>query len=590
MTTGAESERAASFSPRVRRPRAARAARQARAGRPVQSGDVRVGFGERRSVVSVLGTRARVERAPGRWFGGSSTLSTQCGWQCVAGRRPAGFDGTLLFERRTAGKSTIVRAGHFRELNIEGLVEDTRRGPADRESRARRGHLRDCCQRRPSQPALCGRPGRHAPGDLWTNARDRGQHAPDGDLMKVVHVLETSVPELVGYTIRGPLHRQASAPAGPRSDRGDLSVLSRGHGLRVDGNRGDPLLPQQPYSSPGQDTRAGCRPSGPRFNMLRRLSVSSSEKVARAGARGRHSRPLLLHERAWRRAMRPSGSAFRSSTSCERFGASARSSRKAGRELAALPDGLAARARGDAEREARRADRARDSGRHHRRGIDPAEDRHRPQRRGHRRCSNPRPPDQELIKSLGLEGCFIVGFIGSLGGLEGISTLNRGVQGSPPPGTAGAPGHRRRRAALSFSGASRSAAGLERVVQLTGVIPHDQISPLLLDHGCPGVPADRRANQPDRDPAEAARGDVHGQGVLGERRRRAEGADGGRCRRGAFCRRRHRGSDREGSAPRLGRRAEAAAVGAGSRVRPSESGNGPRCVPKLRRYLWCAGA
>jgi PEP-CTERM/exosortase A-associated glycosyltransferase len=87
----------------------------------------------------------------------------------------------------------------------------------------------------------------------------------------------------------------------------------------------------------------------------------------------------------------------------------------------------------------------------------------------------PRPADVSLVQTLDLAGCLVVGFIGSLGRLEGIALLIEAFKEV----------HRREpRARLVIVGdgperdrlaASAAAAGLSGVVRLTGLVPHDQI-------------------------------------------------------------------------------------------------------------------
>ena len=87
----------------------------------------------------------------------------------------------------------------------------------------------------------------------------------------------------------------------------------------------------------------------------------------------------------------------------------------------------------------------------------------------------PRSPDAALVQSLDLAGCFVVGFIGSLGRLEGIALLIEAFKEI----------HRREpRARLVIVGdgpertrlaAAAAETGLGKVVQFTGQVPHDQI-------------------------------------------------------------------------------------------------------------------
>ena len=87
----------------------------------------------------------------------------------------------------------------------------------------------------------------------------------------------------------------------------------------------------------------------------------------------------------------------------------------------------------------------------------------------------PRPPDTALAEKLGLTGCFVIGFIGSLRRLEGIPLLLEAFKEI----------HRREpRARMLVVGdgpereglvtAARD-AGLSDVAQFTGLVPHEQI-------------------------------------------------------------------------------------------------------------------
>jgi PEP-CTERM/exosortase A-associated glycosyltransferase len=87
----------------------------------------------------------------------------------------------------------------------------------------------------------------------------------------------------------------------------------------------------------------------------------------------------------------------------------------------------------------------------------------------------PRPTDEALAQALDLAGCFVVGFIGSLRRLEGISLLIDAFRDV----------HRREpRARLLIVGdgpelkrliASTADAGLSKVVRFTGMVPHEEI-------------------------------------------------------------------------------------------------------------------
>jgi PEP-CTERM/exosortase A-associated glycosyltransferase len=87
----------------------------------------------------------------------------------------------------------------------------------------------------------------------------------------------------------------------------------------------------------------------------------------------------------------------------------------------------------------------------------------------------PREPDAELVRTLGLDGMFAVGFIGSLGRLEGIDLLVEAfseIRRREP----------RARLLIVGDGADRQRlesmagqAGLNGAVRFTGMVPHDQI-------------------------------------------------------------------------------------------------------------------
>jgi PEP-CTERM/exosortase A-associated glycosyltransferase len=86
----------------------------------------------------------------------------------------------------------------------------------------------------------------------------------------------------------------------------------------------------------------------------------------------------------------------------------------------------------------------------------------------------PQPPDQALLDELRLRDCFVVGFIGSLGGLEGIAQLIDAFKTV----------HRRQpRARLLIVGngpemerlRTAAATAPDGVVTLTGMVPHDQV-------------------------------------------------------------------------------------------------------------------
>jgi glycogen synthase len=87
----------------------------------------------------------------------------------------------------------------------------------------------------------------------------------------------------------------------------------------------------------------------------------------------------------------------------------------------------------------------------------------------------PRPLDSELAQKLGVAGCFVVGFIGSLRRLEGLAMLIEAfkeVRRREPRARLIVVGEGPERAPLTAAAAS---AGLSDVVQFTGLVPHDQI-------------------------------------------------------------------------------------------------------------------
>jgi glycosyltransferase involved in cell wall biosynthesis len=87
----------------------------------------------------------------------------------------------------------------------------------------------------------------------------------------------------------------------------------------------------------------------------------------------------------------------------------------------------------------------------------------------------PQPVDLALKQALGLNGCLVFGFIGSVRRLEGIELMIQAFKAV----------HRRQpRARLLIVGdgpererlaAQAAAAGLDGVVQFTGQVPHDQV-------------------------------------------------------------------------------------------------------------------
>jgi glycosyltransferase involved in cell wall biosynthesis len=87
----------------------------------------------------------------------------------------------------------------------------------------------------------------------------------------------------------------------------------------------------------------------------------------------------------------------------------------------------------------------------------------------------PRPPDTELAERLGVKGCFVVGFIGSLRRLEGLAMLIEAfkeVRRREPRARLIVVGEGPERERLM---AAATAAGLGDVVQFTGLVPHDHI-------------------------------------------------------------------------------------------------------------------
>jgi glycogen(starch) synthase len=87
----------------------------------------------------------------------------------------------------------------------------------------------------------------------------------------------------------------------------------------------------------------------------------------------------------------------------------------------------------------------------------------------------PRPPDQDLLRSLNLAGCFVVGFIGSLRRLEGMAdivTAFREIHRRQPKArllVVGEGPERKRLMALAVE------AGVGDAIHFTGLVPHDQI-------------------------------------------------------------------------------------------------------------------
>ena len=87
----------------------------------------------------------------------------------------------------------------------------------------------------------------------------------------------------------------------------------------------------------------------------------------------------------------------------------------------------------------------------------------------------PRQPDRELATSLGLADCFVVGFIGSLRRLEGLAEFIgafKDVHSREPRARLLIVGEGPERPRLMDAA---KAAGLADVVKFTGLVPHDQI-------------------------------------------------------------------------------------------------------------------
>jgi glycosyltransferase involved in cell wall biosynthesis len=87
----------------------------------------------------------------------------------------------------------------------------------------------------------------------------------------------------------------------------------------------------------------------------------------------------------------------------------------------------------------------------------------------------PRPPDETLANALGLNGRFVIGFIGSLRRLEGLSLLidaMKDIAARDPRVRLLVVGDGPDRAPLMALTEQR---GLESIVQFTGLVPHDQI-------------------------------------------------------------------------------------------------------------------
>jgi PEP-CTERM/exosortase A-associated glycosyltransferase len=87
----------------------------------------------------------------------------------------------------------------------------------------------------------------------------------------------------------------------------------------------------------------------------------------------------------------------------------------------------------------------------------------------------PRPADALLVQALDLAGCFVVGFIGSLRRLEGVSLLIdafKEVVRREPRARLLIVGEGPERERLT---AAAAAAGLSGVIRFTGLVPHDQI-------------------------------------------------------------------------------------------------------------------
>jgi glycogen synthase len=291
-------------------------------------------------------------------------------------------------------------------------------------------------------------------------------------VMKVLHVLETSVPELIGYTIRGQYIIQHQRQQGIEPIVVTSPFFRGANDRRVDEIGGVRYFRSNHIPAPDRK-RGRLQSYWTRLNMVRRYRSFVAE-VARA------EKPDVIH--AHSSYMNGLAGGYASKKVGLPF---VYEMRGLWHDTAVVEDGLVKDS--FAYRTVWRLELGvmRQAGvvvvisRGLRdllveRGIDPAKIAVVPNGVD-TSVFTPRPPDTALRTALGLDGCFVVGFIGSLRRLEGIALLVEAFKDVV---------RREPRARLLIVGegpersrmaAAAAEAGLSDVVRLTGLVPHDEI-------------------------------------------------------------------------------------------------------------------
>lgn len=290
--------------------------------------------------------------------------------------------------------------------------------------------------------------------------------------MKVLHVLETSVPELIGYTIRGQyiIHHQRQQGLEPVVVTSPFFRGTRGRAIDEIGG----VRYFRSNHIPAPDRKQGrLRSHWTRLNMVRRYRSFVAEV-------GRAEKPDVIHAHS----SYMNGLAGRYASA--RLGLPlVYEMRGLWHDTAVVEDGLvkdsfAYRTVWRLELGVmRRANVVVVISQGLRnllveRGIDPAKIVVVPNGVD-TSIFKPRPPDSELLTTLGLQGCFVVGFIGSLRRLEGIGLLVESfkeIVRREPRARLLIVGEGPERSRMATAAAE---AGLSDVVRLTGLVPHNEI-------------------------------------------------------------------------------------------------------------------
>jgi PEP-CTERM/exosortase A-associated glycosyltransferase len=293
-----------------------------------------------------------------------------------------------------------------------------------------------------------------------------------GDGVKILHVLERSAPELVGYTVRGGYIVKHQRRLGL-----DPVVVTSPFFAGANGNAIDDIDGIRHYRSnhiPRPDkTQGRLAAYWTRMNMVRRYREFVVEVARREKPDVIHAHSSYVNGIAARYASKRLGIPF------------VYELRGLWADTAVVEDGLrhnSIKYRAFWQLElgvVRRADRIVAISRGIRnaiveRGIDPDKIAIVPNGVD-TEVFAPRPVDRALEKRLGLTGCFVVGFIGSVRRLEGIELAIEAfkeVHSREPRARLVIVGDGPERQRLEAAAAD---GGLGDVVRFTGLVPHDQI-------------------------------------------------------------------------------------------------------------------